>query len=267
MISYWIQHITDIVCGYPLFILLIGGGLFLFIYSRALPLRKLRMAFDSLHMKHRGEGSMSSFQALMTTISSTVGMGNIAGVAIALCVGGPGAIFWMWVSAFLGMATKFFEGTLAIMYKGKDANGVVQGGPMHVLTNGISPRMKPLAILFSAATLVGCLVLMQANQLTESICQVCLAPLGVDTGFATHLILGIVIGAIVSIVIFGGIQRIATVATRIVPFMVGFYFVMVFGVMIAYADRLPGVFGAIIDGAFCWEAGFGAFAAVAMTAQ
>ena len=265
MISYWIQHITDIVCGYPLFILLIGGGLFLFIYSRALPLRKLRMAFDSLHMKHRGEGSMSSFQALMTTISSTVGMGNIAGVAIALCVGGPGAIFWMWVSAFLGMATKFFEGTLAIMYKGKDANGVVQGGPMHVLTNGISPRMKPLAILFSAATLVGCLVLMQANQLTESICQVCLAPLGVDTGFATHLILGIVIGAIVSIVIFGGIQRIATVATRIVPFMVGFYFVMVFGVMIAYADRMPGVFGAIIDGAFCWEAGFGAFAAVAMT--
>ena len=110
MISYWIQHITDIVCGYPLFILLIGGGLFLFIYSRALPLRKLRMAFDSLHMKHRGEGSMSSFQALMTTISSTVGMGNIAGVAIALCVGGPGAIFWMWVSAFLGMATKILRG-------------------------------------------------------------------------------------------------------------------------------------------------------------
>ncbi|MGN1237586.1 MAG: alanine/glycine:cation symporter family protein, partial [Muribaculaceae bacterium] len=264
-IEYWIQHVTDIVCGYPLFILLIGGGLFLFVYSGALPLRKLRMAFDSLHVKHCGEGSVSSFQALMTTISSTVGMGNIAGVAIALCVGGPGAIFWMWVSAILGMATKFFEGTLAIMYKGKDGNGVAQGGPMHVLVNGISPKMKPLAIMFSAATLVGCLVLMQANQLTDSLCQVCIAPLGISTGFTTRLIVGIAIGAIVSCVIFGGLKRIAQVATRIVPFMVGFYFVMVFGVMIVYADRMPGVFADIINGAFCWEAGFGAMAGVAMT--
>lgn len=264
-IGYWIQHITDIVCGYPLFILLIGGGLFLFIYSGAIPLRRFGMALHSLRMKHRGEGSVSSFQALMTTISSTVGMGNIAGVAIALCVGGPGAIFWMWVSAILGMATKFFEGTLSIMYKGKDGNGVAQGGPMHVIVNGISPRLKPLAILFSAATLVGCLVLMQANQLTDSICQVCIAPLGIATGFTTRLIIGLAIGGIVSYVVFGGLTRITAVATRIVPFMVGFYFLMVFGIIIAYADRLPAVVEAIINGAFCWEAGFGAMAGVAIT--
>ena len=134
LIKEYIIKFTDFVCGWPLFTLLIGGGIFLFIYSRALPLRKLGMAVSSLKMKKKGEGQVSSFQALMNTISSTVGMGNIAGVAIALCVGGPGAIFWMWVSALLGMATKFFEGTLAVMYKGKDDKGVAQGGPMFVLT-------------------------------------------------------------------------------------------------------------------------------------
>lgn len=260
-----IVSITDFICGYPLFVLLIGGGLFLFIYSGALPIRKFKLAIDSLHMKHCGEGHVSSFQALMSTISSTVGMGNIAGVAIALCVGGPGVIFWMWVSAILGMATKFFEGTLAIMYKGKDANGIAQGGPMYVITEGISNRLKPLAVFFSFSALFGCLVMMQANQLTESICQIFIAPTGIECGFTTKLLVGIIIGGIVAYVVFGGIKRISRVATKIVPLMVGFYFIMVFGIMIAYHDRLPQVFIEIYEGAFCWEAGFGAFAAVAVT--
>lgn len=265
MIGDFIQRITDFVCGYPLFILLIGGGLFLFLYTGALPLRKFGLAIKSLKMKQRGEGQVSSFQALMTTISSTVGMGNIAGVAIALCVGGPGAIFWMWISALLGMTTKFFEGTLAILYKGKDDQGVAQGGPMYVITEGISKKLKPLAVFFAVAALFGCLVMMQANQLAESIVTVCLEPLGATDGFWLRFAIGCVIGAIVAYVIFGGLKRISNVATKIVPLMVGFYFLMVFGVMIAYYDRLPMVFGEIFRGAFCWKAGFGAFAAVALT--
>ena len=116
-----IVSVSDFVCGYPLFFWLIGGGLFLFIYSGATPLRRIGWSLKALRTKSpSGEGEISSFQALMSSICSTVGMGNIAGVAIAISIGGPGAIFWMWVSALLGMATKFFEGTLAIMYKGKN---------------------------------------------------------------------------------------------------------------------------------------------------
>lgn len=265
MIGDFIVTITDFICGWPLFILLIGGGLFLFCYSGALPIRKLRTALHSLHMKECGEGHVSSFQALMNTISSTVGMGNIAGVAIALCVGGPGAIFWMWVSAILGMATKFFEGTLAIMYKGKDDQGVAQGGPMFVLTEGIGPKMKPLAIMFAVCALFGGLVMMQANQLAESIYSVVLSPFGTPDTKWVRLLIGLSIGGIVSYVVFGGIKRISKVSSKIVPMMVGFYFLMVFCIMVAYYDRLPGVFVAIFQGAFCWKAGFGAFTAVALT--
>ena len=147
-LSDGLTAVTDFVCGYPLFIWLIGGGLFLFLYSGCVPLRHTRLALKSLRTKQQGAGDISSFQALMSAISSTVGMGNIAGVAIAIAMGGPGAIFWMWVSALFGMATKFFEGTLAIMYKGKDNLGNVQGGPMYVLTEGISPKLRPMARFF-----------------------------------------------------------------------------------------------------------------------
>ena len=122
-IIHSITSATDFICGYPLFVLLIGGGIILFAYSRAIPIRCFGQAIKSLRQKENGEGQISSFQALMTTISSTVGMGNIAGVAIAIAIGGPGTIFWMWISALVGMSTKFFEGTLAILYKGKDNLG------------------------------------------------------------------------------------------------------------------------------------------------
>lgn len=261
-----IVSIGDFICGYPLFILLIGGGLFLFIYSGTLPIRKLGTAFRSLHVQKAGEGHISSFQALMSTISSTVGLGNIAGVAIALVVGGPGAIFWMWVSAILGMSTKFFEGTLAIMYKGRDDQGEVQGGPMYVLTEGIGPKMKPLAILFAAAGMVGSLVLMQANQLAEAVTTIWVCPLfNTEDTTWVRFIVGLSIGALVSIVVLGGIQRIAKVATRMVPTMVACYFLMVLCIIIANFNLLPGVFVAIFHGAFNLEAGIGGIIGVALT--
>lgn len=265
-LSDFIIAASDFLCGYPLFVLLIGGGLFLFCYSKALPVRKFRLALKSLHMQKAGEGQISSFQALMSTISSTVGLGNIAGVAIALVVGGPGAIFWMWVSAFLGMATKFFEGTLAIMYKGKDDRGEVQGGPMYVITKGLGAKMKPLAVIFSCAGMVGSFVMMQANQLTEAVTTICVSPmLGVADSQMTRFYVGLSIGILVSVVVLGGLNRIAKVATRMVPSMVSCYFLMVLCIIIANSDLLPGVFSSIIKGAFNFQAGFGGFIGIAIT--
>jgi len=255
---------SDFICGYPLFILLIGGGLFLFLYSGAIPLRRLGHAIKSLGTKSSGEGQISSFQALMSTISSTVGMGNIAGVAIAIYMGGPGAIFWMWVSALFGMATKFFEGTLAIMYRGRDENGDVQGGPMYVLTEGISPKMKPLAKFFCFFGLFGCLCVMQANQLVEAVTTVVLNPLGIQETFALKLAFGIFIGVLVGFVVVGGISRISAIATKIVPTMVGLYFLLVFVVIVMNFSKLPGVFVEIVSSAFNLKAGFGALAGIAV---
>ena len=138
-ISQWIADASDAICGYPEFLLLIGGGLILFILSRGISIRHLPQGLRALRDKQASDsgketGQISSVQALLSAIAATVGMGNIAGVAIALSVGGPGVIFWMWVSALLGMTTKFFEGALSIMYKGQDEQGNPQGGPMYIIT-------------------------------------------------------------------------------------------------------------------------------------
>ena len=259
-----IATVSDFVCGYPLFILLIGGGLFLFIYSGFVPLRKFGASIKALGHKSDGEGQISSLQALMTTISSTVGMGNIAGVAIAICMGGPGAIFWMWVSALLGMATKFFEGPLAIMYRGRDENGNVKGGPMYMMTEGVSPKLRPLAIFFAFFGMIGCFCVMQANQLTESITTVLTEPMGIATTLPVKLIIGVVMASLVAVVVVGGIDRISKLATKIVPFMVSVYFLLVLIVIVLYIDRLPGVFSQIVSSAFDFKAGFGAVAGIAI---
>src|SRR5574344_760006 len=179
---------ADFVCGYPLFCLLIGGGLFFFIYSRFVSIRRIPQALKALaeRKENNGKGQITPFQALMSTISSTVGMGNIAGVAIALAMGGPGAIFWMWVSALVGMTTKFFEGSLAIMYRGKDTAGETQGGTMYMITEGLGKKWRPLAIAFTIFGMVGTLCFMQANQLTESIITVS----GIAPTFSTKFIIG-----------------------------------------------------------------------------
>ena len=259
-----IATVSDFVCGNPLFILLIGGGLFLFIYSGFVPLRKFGASIKALGHKSDGEGQISSLQALMTTISSTVGMGNIAGVAIAICMGGPGAIFWMWVSALLGMATKFFEGTLAIMYRGRDENGNVKGGPMYMMTEGVSPKLRPLAVFFAFFGMIGCFCVMQANQLTESITTVLTEPMGIATTLPVKLIIGVVMASLVAVVVVGGIDRISKLATKIVPFMVSVYFLLVLIVIVLYIDRLPGVFSQIVSSAFDFKAGFGAVAGIAI---
>lgn len=251
-----ITAVCDFICGYPLFILLIGGGLFFLIYSGFVPLRYYGRAIKALRVKdNKAEGQISSFEALTSAIAATVGMGNIAGVAIALSIGGPGAIFWMWVSAIVGMATKFFEGTLAVMYKGKDSAGEVQGGPMYMMTTGLGSKWKPMAVFFSVFGLIGTLCIMQANQLTEAITTVFVTP--ENNTLMLRFIIGIAICIVVSSVILGGIKRISKVATKIVPLMVGLYFLLVFYIMMTHLSAIPGVFRDIFIGAFTVKAGIG----------
>lgn len=260
----FIINLSDFICGYPLFCWLIGGGLFLFVRSRAVPLRRLGAAVRSLRSsKQTGQGQITSFQALMSAISATVGMGNIAGVAIALVVGGPGAIFWMWVSALLGMATKFFEGTLTIMFKGRNDKGEVRGGPMYVITQGLGARFRPLAVMFSCAGLVGCLSVMQANQFVEAVTTV-FAPAAAGS-FWLRFAIGLVMTAIVASVVLGGITRISKVASKLVPAMVSLYFLLVAAVIVLHFRQIPAVFASIFEGAFSLRAGLGALAGVALT--
>ena len=168
--------LSSAVWGLPLLILLIGGGLYLLIRSRFQTFRLIGHAFQVLSGKYddsNDPGQISHFQALTTALSSTIGMGNIAGVAVAISIGGPGAIFWMWVSAVVGMSTKFFTSTLAIMYRGKDSNGVLQGGPMYFIMEGLGKSWKPLAVMFSVCGLVGALPVFNVNQLTQAINDIC----------------------------------------------------------------------------------------------
>ena len=198
-IGSFIVAVSDFVCGYPLFFLLIGGGLFFLIYSGFVPFRYFGRAIKSLRSTDSSKsGQISSFEALMSAIAATVGMGNIAGVAIALTMGGPGAIFWMWVSAIVGMATKFFEGSSAIMFRGTDDRGEVQGGPMYMITKGLGPKWKPMAVAFSIFGLIGTLCIMQANQLTEAVTATFTTPAGVENTLGLRFVIGLIICIIVA---------------------------------------------------------------------
>jgi AGCS family alanine or glycine:cation symporter len=236
-------------------------------------LKELRRKSDAKN------GQISSVQALASVVAATIGMGNIAGVAIALVMGGPGAIFWMWVSAIVGMSTKYHEGVLAIMYKGKDDQGRPQGGPMHIIERGLGSKWKPLAKFFAVAGMFGTMCIMNANQLTEAFMATFTTPEGIaqssllsgvgqmlnlDNVLSFRLLFGIAIAVIVAAVILGGIKRIAKVASWLVPFMVGIYFLMVLYIIVTHIEQVPGVFASIFREAFNIKAGFGALVGIAI---
>ncbi|MDD2264653.1 MAG: alanine/glycine:cation symporter family protein [Bacteroidales bacterium] len=254
-------HMFSSWLNLPLFITLIGGGLFFMVRSGFIPLRYYGKALRAVGVKEdNASGQLSSFQALTSAIAATVGLGNISGVAVAITIGGPGAIFWMWVSACLGMATKFFEGTLSVMYKGKDSAGEMQGGTMYMITEGLGKKWKPLAVLFSLFGMIGTFCLMQSNQLTEALQTVFFTPAGIEETLILRFIVGLCIAGIVSVVVLGGISRIGKVASLIVPFMVGFYFLLVLYIILTNLSVVPEVFRSIFNGAFNLRAGTGGFA-------
>jgi AGCS family alanine or glycine:cation symporter len=250
------QYITaaaNWIWGMPLLLLVSGGGFYFLVMSRFLPFRYFGHGLEVLAGKHDKEGDpgfLSHYKALSVALAATIGMGNIAGVALAISVGGPGAIFWMWISALLGMATKYFTCTLAVMYRGRDDQGELQGGPMYVIREGLGKKWLPLAWLFCIAGMFGCLPIYNTNQLTQAVQDILLVPAGSTEGFATDLAVGLTILTITGIVIFGGLTRIANAVSALVPFMVVVYFIAVFGILALNAAEVPSYFALIFTDAF-----------------
>jgi AGCS family alanine or glycine:cation symporter len=241
------------IWGLPLTLLVTLSGTYFILRTRFATLRKIPHAVGVLTGKYDqpdAPGQINHFRALSVAMASTIGMGNIAGVAIAISIGGPGAIFWMWVSAILGMATKFVTCTLAVMYRGYDRNGTLQGGPMYVIREGLGRRWTPLAWLFCAAGMIGCLPIFNANQLASASQSVILTPHGVEQTPQSLAALGFGLFTITSIVVLGGLTRIANMAASLVCLMIAVYFIAVSGILIKYADQLPYYFTLIFSDAF-----------------
>ncbi len=233
------------------------------IYSRMTPYRYFGHAVNILRGKYddpNDPGDINHFEALSSALAATIGLGNISGVAVAIATGGPGAVFWMWMSAIVGIATKFFTCTLSIMYRGKDSNGDIQGGTMYMITEGLGKKWKPLAIIFAIAGMFGALPVFQANQLNQAIRDVILVPNGLtdpNNHFGTDLITGIIILLVVGTVIFGGIKRIGKVASRMVPSMVVLYVISVLTILVIHFDVLGEYLWLIVEDAFTAEAALG----------
>jgi AGCS family alanine or glycine:cation symporter len=241
------------VWGPPLVLLVTASGLYFFCFSRLLPFRHFFFAIQVLtgrHDKAGDPGLLGHFQALSVALAATIGMGNISGVAIAINMGGPGVVFWMWMSAILGMATKYFTCSLALMFRGTDSEGQIQGGPMYVIREGLGRRWKPLAIWFCIACMAGCLPIFNANQLTQAVSDIALVPAGISDSFATKAIIGLVLTGLTGAVIFGGLTRISHATTILVPAMVVIYIAAVVGILILNAAEVPAYIGLIISDAF-----------------
>ena len=254
-----LSSFSDFMWGPALLFLLLGGGIFFTLYCRFTPFKYFKHGIEILFGKFDKEddpGHINHFQALSSALAGTVGMGNISGVAVAINMGGPGALFWMWVSSIFGMSTKFFTCTLAILYRSEDEYGQIQGGPMYVIENGLGKKFKPLAILFSSAGIIGCLPLFQANQLTQFIRESILIPIDFFTSelFWGNFIIGIFVATPVSFVILGGIKRIGLIAGKIVPFMVVLYLSLGLLIIIKNLWDVPSIFKLILQDAFTGEA-------------
>ena len=244
---------SNLAWGTPLLILLLGGGLFFLLYSRLLPFKYIGHAIQILRGKYDNPdepGQINHYQALSTALAATVGMGNVSGVALAITMGGPGAIFWMWISALLGVTTKYFTCTLAVMFRGKDSQGVLQGGPMYVIVEGLGRNWRPLALFFSFLGMIGVSPMFQANQLTQVIRDVVLIPNQVEAGFTSNLITGLLIALFVGLVIFGGIKRIGKVTGRVVPIMVLLYVAAVLLILFTNTEKIIPSFQLIFYDAF-----------------
>lgn len=249
------KALDSFVWGVPLLVLLVGTGIYLSTRLRLLQVLKLPLAFKLIFAEDKGEGDISSFAALATALAATVGTGNIVGVATAIKAGGPGALFWMWIAAFFGMATKYAEGLLAIKYRTKDANGEVSGGPMYYIINGMGKKWKPLAIFFALAGILvaflGIGTFSQVNSITASL----------KNSFNwSPQIVSILIAIVVAVIIFGGIQSIAKVSEKLVPFMAAAYIIATLIVIFMHYNHIIPAIEQVFSGAFTGTAAVGGFA-------
>ncbi|CYU55686.1 alanine/glycine:cation symporter family protein [Streptococcus suis] len=250
------KAINNLVWGPPLLLLLVGTGVYLTLRLGVFQIGKLPTAFRLIFSSDQsGQGDVSSFAALCTALAATVGTGNIVGVATAITTGGPGALFWMWVAAFFGMATKYAEGFLAIKYRTKDANGQAAGGPMHYITLGMGKKWKPLAVFFAISgvlvALLGIGTFSQVNSITAS--------LETSFGLAPQLV-SIVTAISIAFFIFGGIEKISDVSTKVVPFMAILYILASITVLAMHFDQILPTLALVLKSAFSPAAAAGGFA-------
>ncbi|RRN48848.1 sodium:alanine symporter family protein [Streptococcus suis] len=249
------KAINNLVWGPPLLLLLVGTGVYLTLRLGVFQIGKLPTAFRLIFSSDQsGQGDVSSFAALCTALAATVGTGNIVGVATAITTGGPGALFWMWVAAFFGMATKYAEGFLAIKYRTKDANGQAAGGPMHYITLGMGKKWKPLAVFFAISgvlvALLGIGTFSQVNSITAS--------LETSFGLAPQLV-SIVTAISIAFFIFGGIEKISDVSTKVVPFMAILYILASITVLVVHWEQLLPTLALVFKSAFTPAAAMGGF--------
>ena len=252
--------VNGFVWGVPAMVCIIGVGLLISIRTRFIQFRKFGYTFKVtlgriFHKKEASDGSITPFQAVCTALAATVGTGNIAGVAGAIAIGGPGAVFWMWISALLGMCTKFSEVTLAVHFREKNRQGDWTGGPMYYIKNGLGPKWRWMAVLFAllgVLTVFGTGNATQVNTITSAINTALLNYHVIDASSVSvsSLIIGIIIAVLVALILLGGIKRIGRVAEMLVPFMALLYIILALGVIFLNIDRVPGVFASIIEGAF-----------------
>ena len=257
--EHFLVTFAEYAWGPWLLLLLLGGGCFFLLYSRFLPFRYFGHAIDIVRGKFDNpadKGDITHFQALSSALAGTIGVGNIGGVAVAIQTGGPGAVFWMWISAVLGIATKFFTCSLSVMYRGRDNQGHLQGGPMYVVVQGLGERWRPLGKFFCVACMIGAAPIFQVNQLVQILRDMALPAeyLAAKDLKTFNLVCGVVIAAVVSLVIFGGIKRIATVASRIVPVMVVLYVTAASLILFSNWRDVPGYFSMIFSDAFTGRA-------------
>jgi len=265
LITNLIKQLNSIVWGPLMLVLILGTGLVLMIGLRGMPITKLNYGLKMLwggrdSRQQKGEGDISPFNALMTSLAATIGTGNIAGVATAIFLGGPGALFWMWMTALVGMATKYSEAVLAVHFRETDANGNKVGGPMYYIKNGLSSRFAWLATafaIFGALAGFGIGNTIQAN----SVADVLSSNLGISP-----LVTGLVMAVLVAMVLLGGIKRIATVAGKLVPFMAMAYVLAGIVILAMHASALPDAFNLIFTHAFTPIAATGGFAGAAVWA-
>ncbi|MCL4943414.1 sodium:alanine symporter family protein [Streptococcus suis] len=249
------KAINNLIWGPPLLLLLVGTGVYLTLRLGVFQIGKLPTAFRLIFSSDQsGQGDVSSFAALCTALAATVGTGNIVGVATAITTGGPGALFWMWVAAFFGMATKYAEGFLAIKYRTKDANGQAAGGPMHYITLGMGQKWKPLAVFFAVSgvlvALLGMGTFSQVNSIASS--------MSASFGLAPQLV-SIVTAISIAFFIFGGIEKISDVSTKIVPFMAILYILASLIVLVVHWNELLPTLGLVLKSAFSPAAAVGGF--------
>lgn len=252
--------VNNFVWGVPAMVCIIGVGLYLSLRTRFLQIRKFPYAIKTtigrmFRKREASDGAMTPFQAVCTALAATVGTGNIAGVAGAIAIGGPGAVFWMWVSALLGMCTKFSEVTLAVYFRERNAQGDLVGGPMYYIKNGLKKHWHWLALAFSAfgvLTVFGTGNATQVNTITTAINSALLNYHVISEASVSlsNIIIGVIIALLVGLVLLGGVKRIGSVAEKLVPFMAVFYVILAIGVVILNIENVPRVFYSIVYGAF-----------------